>query len=311
MEVIDTPRTGKLGPFVFYTSPFGQCCRSRTVPRNPKSERQSRMRAIFGSSSHGWGVTLTEDQRQRWVTAALTAPSHPSLSQYSHLSSQQFYVQINSTLMCIGQAPVDEPPAPVAFGPSPIGDLLIDNEPEDGVRLRLTAGTVNEDIMVFGQPPCSAGRMKHRRVYFLGLLGPAANGQWDITGLYTARFGQPAPGQKVFIVTRQTGNGWTTRENTFSAIVSPSFPSGKQQVAAKKKLAIYAPIVTPAVQESPAKGYSPLRRAVYKGSTQDARREHKGLKREHLLSILCTPLVHSALRAIQRLMMPGMKEVSA
>lgn len=61
--------------------------------------------------------------------------------------------------------------------------------------------------MVFGQAPCSPGRMKHRRVYYAGLLSPSQNGQSDITELYTARFGQPAPGQKVFIVTSQTRNG--------------------------------------------------------------------------------------------------------
>ncbi len=57
--------------------------------------------------------------------------------------------------------------------------------------------------MVFGQPPCRAGRVKRRRVHYLGLLGPATNGQCDITDLCTARFGHPRPGQKVFIVTCQ------------------------------------------------------------------------------------------------------------
>ncbi len=213
MKVIDTPRTGKVANLVAYPSPFGQCYRSLTVPHDPKSEAQSRMRAFFGSASRGWGLKLTEAQRQRWVAAALTAPSHPSLGQYSHLSGQQFCVKINSTLRCIGQPPVDEPPDPVVFSPNPIGELVIGNDPEGGVRLRLSVGTVREDIMVFGQPPCSAGRMKCRRVYYLGLLGPATNGQCDITDLYIARFGQPRPGQKVFIVTCQTRNGWKGRDS--------------------------------------------------------------------------------------------------
>ncbi len=82
MKVIDTPRTGKLGPVVFYPSPFGQCARSLTVPYDPKSEAQSRMRANFGSSSRGWSLKLSEAQRERWAAVAQTAPSHPSLSQY-------------------------------------------------------------------------------------------------------------------------------------------------------------------------------------------------------------------------------------
>ncbi len=113
------------------------------------------------------------------------------------------------------------------FSPNPVGGLDIVNDPESGVRLRLNVGTLSEDIMVFGQPACSAGRMKQRRVYYLGLAGPATNGQCDITDLYTARFGQPGPGQKVFIVTCQTKNGWQGQESVTSAVVPPPPPSGE------------------------------------------------------------------------------------
>ena len=209
------------------------------------------MRAAFGSSSRGWGLKLTEAQRLRWVTAAQTAPSHPSLGQYSHLSGQQFCVKINSTLRCIGQGPVNEPPAPVVFGPNPVTELNIVTDPEAGVRLLLSVGTVTEDIMVFGQPPCSAGRMKPRRVYYLGLLGPATNGQCDIADLYTTRFGQPRPGQKVFIVTCQTRNGWKARESVISAIVPPAPPAGKQQAPAEMAVTTPTTTVMPEPQSAP------------------------------------------------------------
>lgn len=76
--------------------------------------------------------------------------------------------------------------------------------------------------MVFGQPPCGAGRMKRRRVYYLGLLGPATNGQCNITELYTAWFSQPRPGQKVFIVTCQQKNGWKAQESLDRPAPHPS-----------------------------------------------------------------------------------------
>ena len=79
MKIMDSPRTGKLASVVFYPSRFGQCARTRTIPRDPKTERQSRMRAIFGSASRSWGVTLSEDQRLRWVAAAQAVPSQPRL----------------------------------------------------------------------------------------------------------------------------------------------------------------------------------------------------------------------------------------
>ena len=311
MKLLDSPRTGRLGSHIFYPSPFGQCCRALTVPHDPKTPAQSRARAIFGSCSNAWGRTLTEAQRLRWVSAAQTAPSHPSLGQYYHLSGQQFYVQINSTLHCIGQPPAAEPPAPVLFSPNPVAGLEIDNDAESGVRLLLNVGTVSEDIMVFGQPPCSAGRMKHRRVYYLGLLGPATGGQCDITALYTARFGQPVPGQKVFIVTIQTKNGWKGQEWSHNAIVPPPPEPGSQQPTGKTRVVKSKAPTAPESASAPAKVISPLRRDVYKGSTRDARQEHEGLKREHPASIPGTPLVHGLLGALRGLVRLGMAGASA
>ena len=100
------------------------------------------------------------------------------------------------------------PPDPVVITPNPTGELFIVNDEDGGVRLLLAIGPVTEDIMLFGHAPCSAGRMKHRRVCYLSLLGPATNGQCDITAPYTARYGQPSPGQKIFIVTCQVTDGW-------------------------------------------------------------------------------------------------------
>ena len=250
------------------------------------------MRDIFGSSSRGWGLKLTEPQRQRWVQAALTVPSHPSLGQYSHLSGQQLCVKINSTLRCVGQPPLDEPPAPVVFGPNPVGDLVIVNDEEGGVRLLLSVGPATEDIMLFGQAPCSAGRMKHRRVNYLGLLGPATNGQCDITAPYVARFGQPRPGQKVFVVTCQQKNGWKAQDHVTSAIVPPSPLPGEARGTPETQAQAVAPTETPEAQPAPPQPSSSSPSAVYKGSTPAAPGLHSSLKLEHPLSFLGTPLVH-------------------
>jgi hypothetical protein len=187
MKVIDTPRTNKIGNMVAYISPYGQCYRAYVVPRNPRTEAQMHKRDIFGSSSSGWGLKLTEPQRQRWVQAALTAASHPSLGQYSHLSGQQLCVKINSTLRCVGQPPLDEPPAPVVFGPNPVGDLDIVSDEGGGVRLLLSVGPATEDIMLFGQAPCSAGRMKHRRVNYDEERGSAVGSGSSASGLRRTR----------------------------------------------------------------------------------------------------------------------------
>jgi hypothetical protein len=123
-----------------------------------------------------------------------------------------------------------EPPARVAFGPSVVGELVAENT-EAGVRLRVRiTGELNEDVMVFGQEPCSSGRRKRRNVAYLGLLPPPVDGWSDITYLYRARYGEPRPGTRVFIVTCQTKNGWKGMDRETSALV-PDRPKGQQAIA--------------------------------------------------------------------------------
>jgi len=267
------------------------------------------MREVFGVSSRGYGLKLTDPQRLRWIVAAQTVPTHPSLNQYSAMSGQQLCVKINSTLRCVGQPPTDEPPTPVVFSPNPVGDLTIGYDEAGNVQLLLAVGAAVEDIMLLAEAPRSAGRMKHRRVCYLSLLGLAANGRCDITAPYVARYGYPIAGQKVFVVTCQHKNGWKAQDHVTSAIVPPKPPLAENAGNQEAKPEIAAKTEAPEAQSAPVQGSSSLSRAVYKGSTPDARGVHKGLKHVHPLSILCTSLVHSFRMAIARLGGLGMAGV--
>jgi hypothetical protein len=115
------------------------------------------------------------------------------------------------------------------------------------LRLRI-AGELNEDVMVFGQEPCSSGRSKRRNVAYLGLLPPPVGGWSDITYLYQARYGEPRPGTRIFIVTCQQKNGWKGMDLEVSALV-PDRPKGQQAAA------------------EPVNSQNPY---MHKGSTRDA-----------------------------------------
>ncbi len=306
MKVSNTPRINKIGTEVFYLSPFGLCARQLVVPKNPRTEAQIRARGYFGESSCDWSHTFTEDQRLRWNLAAQTVASYPSLAPYSHISGQQLCAKVNSTLRLVGLSPTLEPPEPVVFSPNGVGQLSITTDETGNARLLLSVGPMAEDVMLYGQAPCSAGRMKHRRVVYLGLLGPAIAGQCDITAQYTARFGQPSPGEKIFIVTCQEKNGWKAQDHVTSAVVPPRRPSAKQQPTPAPLAAKAAPAVPATSSAGLPKPNSSASPVVYKGSTPDAPRMHKGLAGVHPLSTLCAPLVHGVRQAIVRLRMLGM-----
>jgi hypothetical protein len=223
MKIQDTPRSGKCGLEVAYLSPYGQCVRTHLIPHNTITPARQRMRGIFGHNSQMWSATLTEAQQDRWNAAGPNVMSHPQLASRGPLTGQQFWQAISCVRSLVNLPPIYEPPAPVAFGLSPIGQLEITND-ETGVRLWLPIlGDLNEDIMVFGQEPCPSGRRKRRHVVFLGLVAPPMAGRTEITHLYRARFGDPRPGRRVFILTCQQKEGWKAMDRLTHALV-PALP---------------------------------------------------------------------------------------
>ena len=230
MKILVPPSSGKIGDRVAFKSRYGMAMRIHGPQRNPRTFPQQRMRRVFGGHSQGWGRRLSQEQRDRWNVAGPQVMSHPRCGQFGPLTGEQHYTGINSVLGCVGLPPLWEPPARVVFGLSPVRELVITND-EGGARLFLRlAAPPTEDIMVFGQAPCSAGRNKRRNVSYLGLLRPSEDGLSEITAMYKAKYGEPRPGMKVFIVTCQQKNGWQGLEFETSEIV-PNGPAGQQAVA--------------------------------------------------------------------------------
>jgi len=230
MKTLDILKSGKRGNVVAYPSQYGQCERQLVVPANVCTPARQHMRGAFGRFARAWGTRLTEEQRAAWNVAGPKVQSATRADQAGPLTGQQHFQGICSARACIGREMLLTPPAPVVFGLNPVEQLTISNG-EDGVRLLLrVTGPVAEDIMVFGQAPCSAGRMKRRNVAYLGLLPAPVEGVSDITDLYIARYGEPQAGTKLFIVTRQQKDGWEGYDSETSEIVPPK-PAGQQATA--------------------------------------------------------------------------------
>jgi hypothetical protein len=230
MKILDIPKSGKCGQVVAFQSRYGLCLRELINPRNTITPARQFMRGAFGHHSQVYSRKLGDEQLDRWTLAGAQVMSDPRLGQNGPLTGQQLYTSINSVRSRVNLSENLEPPARVAFGPSAVGELVAENT-EAGVRLRLRiTGELNEDVMVFGQEPCSSGRSKRRNVAYLGLLPPPVDGWSDITNLYRARYGEPRPGTRVFIVTCQQKNGWKGVDREASALV-PDRPKGQQAAA--------------------------------------------------------------------------------
>jgi hypothetical protein len=230
MKILSEPSSGKIGNRVAFISPYGQCQRELVTPKNTWSPARDHMRGSFGRLSRAWSQLLTDEQRDAWCEAGSKVQSAKRLGNSGPLTGQQHFQGINSARACLGLDMLLTPPAPVVFGPNPVGQLAISNG-EGGVRLLLNVSRPPaEDIMVFGQAPCNSGRRKRRNVSYLGVLPAPQAGMSDITDLYVARYGEPAVGQRVFIVTRQQKDGWEGFDRETHEIV-PDKPAERQAAA--------------------------------------------------------------------------------
>ena len=156
MKVLTSPAHGQPGRGNLLPILPSACAPGGARYPDRPSNRKAAARSVLRDLLAEWGLKLTEAQRERLEAAALHVPSRPWMGQYSHLSGQTSSA-FRSTAPCgLGWRRLEEPPAPVVFGPNPVTGLEIVNDAEDGVRLRLNVGATHEDIMVFGQPPCSA-----------------------------------------------------------------------------------------------------------------------------------------------------------
>ena len=218
MKILDVPQSGKRGVTVSQDGAFGQISRALVIPGNPRTEAQLDRRQVLATMAHNWR-TITEAQRLAWNAAGKLVQSDARLGQSGPLSGFQLYVKVNCNLEIVGEPAVNTPPAIPAFDPNVVQALELTN-PGGVVAIKLTcSGSSDAFNLVWAAAPQSAGRFAVNDYRYLGELPEVVSGKADITALYTAKFGAPAAGQKVFVRSKQVVDGYDDLPHQWSGIV--------------------------------------------------------------------------------------------
>jgi hypothetical protein len=218
MKILDIPQSGKRGLNVSQAGQYGQMSRTLAIPANPRTPAQMGVRNILKRVSASWRA-LQEVQRAAWMAAAKEAKSNSRLGQSGALTGFLLFTKINCTLAEFGQDTVTAPPAYPQFPELAPASFSITNT-AGVIALKLACPTDPQgNTIVRGSAPISQGREICRDVRVLGLCPAPVQGSADISGLYTARYGVPPVGRKVFIQVNQAVNGWEDLPVTFWAIV--------------------------------------------------------------------------------------------
>ena len=221
MKILDIPQSGKRGLYVSQRGRYGQISRILVIPANPRTVPQMGVRAILSRVTARWR-SLEQLERTAWISAAKTVSSSSRLGQSGPLTGAQLFSKINCTLAQFGQDQVDAPPARPLFS-DPAPQALVITNTAGVIALKLTCPTdPGDSTIVRASAPVSQGREVLSDFRILGTCPASAQGSSDITSLYTARYGVPPVGAKVFVRASQMVNGWESHPVTFVAIVPAS-----------------------------------------------------------------------------------------
>jgi hypothetical protein len=210
-------KSGKCGLMVYQRARYGQICYLAFIPYNPRTPAQVNGREIWQAVNGRWR-TLTQAQMVRWNAAAETRKSKLRLTQ-GKPTGQVLFVKINYPLAYWGRDQFDLPPrcprfpelAVSGFSVTNVGGIIkisldCSNNPGDHTILRASA-------------PLSAGRKTCTQFRIIGLCPSPGEGLADITALYTAKFGVPRAGSKIFLRVNQMIDGWQDKPVEFRLVV--------------------------------------------------------------------------------------------
>jgi hypothetical protein len=210
-------KSGKCGIMVYQRARYGQICYLAFIPINPRTPDQVHGREAWRAVNGRW-PTLTQEQMVRWNAAAEKINSKLHLTQ-GKLTGEVLFVKNNYSLAYWGREQFDEPPRKPRFPELAVAGFLVTNV-ADIIRISLDCPTdPGERIILRASAPLNAGRKTCTQFRIIGICPPPDQGFADITACYTAKFGVPRVGSKIFLRVNQMIDGWQDKPVEFTFVV--------------------------------------------------------------------------------------------
>lgn len=218
MKMLDVPQSGSIAGVTSSRNRFGQYKRSRSIPVNPNSTKQSQMRARFGQNTIAWRA-LTDLQRAGWKSLGDSITRTDSLGQAYTLTGQQAYILVNNNELDAGNAISSDAPAIAA----PVGLLTATitlTAAAFSIAFTATPTAAGARVFAYCSPQRSAGRGFEGDYRLIEVSTAAKASPFDIFTTYSSRFGTPVVGNKVFISLQVFLGGFLSAPLLTSKVVS-------------------------------------------------------------------------------------------
>jgi hypothetical protein len=175
---------------------FGQYLRRRAVPVQPRTAAQIAVRARMSNNAAGWRG-LTDAQRADWESLGSQITRTDSLGQTYTFNGFMAYTSVNNNNLAAGNAVVSTPPTLTDPGTLATVTLTLTSS---SFSVAYTATPLGAGVraFIFASPQMSAGRKFNGNYRLIAVTAAAAASPANILAAYTAVFGAPVTGNRIF-----------------------------------------------------------------------------------------------------------------
>jgi hypothetical protein len=197
MKFLGDPRSGSYQGLTASRNRFGQYMRTRASPVQPRTTAQLNQRARMTTNAAAWRA-LTDAQRAGWLSLGLSITRTDSLGSTYTMNGFMAYCSVNNNKLDAGDAAVSDAPAIVTPGDL-ISATITLTAVAFSVAYTATPLAAGVRLFIWVSPQRSAGRFFNGDYRLLSVTAAAAASPANILAEYTAKFGVPVVGKRIFI----------------------------------------------------------------------------------------------------------------
>lgn len=218
MKILDVPQSGSVAGVTSSRNRYGQYRRTRAIPVNPSTGAQAAVRARLSANAAAYR-TITGAQRAGWADLAASMVRTDSLGQTIQLTGAQAYASVNGNRLASGAAAVADAPGLVT--PSAMLTCVPTlTSASFSLAVTPTPLGAGQKCFVYCSPQRSAGRTFESDFRLIQVTAAAAASPYNILAAYTAKFGVPVVGNRIFIKLKCYDAGFLSGELVTSAVVA-------------------------------------------------------------------------------------------
>lgn len=218
MKYLGPTQSGSENGMTASRNRFGQYFRRRSVPVQPRTPSQLNQRARMTTNAAAWRA-LTDAQRAGWLSLGLNMVRTDSLGQSYDLNGFLAYCSVNNNLLDAGDSAVSDAPA-IVTPPDLLTATITLTAIAFSVAYTATPLAAGVRLFIRCSPQRSAGVKFNADYRQIAVTAAAAASPANILAAYTAKFGVPVVGNRIFLSLQTYKGGFLGSPFAVSQVVA-------------------------------------------------------------------------------------------